>query len=332
MTIFSPKQILGATQTKTAAAGCNDGWEPYKDEKCFKLIESTGTQSFPNAEKTCEINDNSKMISVLSLEEQKFLEEFLFKRQGVVDNVWLGAKSDTSLPSYSFFWVNGGAKLTTFTNWAVGNPKNQSNAGDSCVQMHAEAEQRGQWSNEPCARRNLVVCEKAQSWSMEKMRAMVERVSADHGTIQETVSTLVKGLIPIGFIYTQLPFQKSPQELWPWMVWADDSAQYDSTFFRVAGSRAAAFGAVQEEFSPYIDEIRAYNTSAQSCKGCSSTARLTPNGGWTENLVTAYRYQSATALDQQNNKGGDVGFWNIHTAAGEVRPRNMAVRVWRRTA
>ncbi|KAH9395941.1 hypothetical protein TYRP_020356 [Tyrophagus putrescentiae] len=61
--------------------------------------------------------------------------------------------------------------------------------------------------------------------------------------------------VPLGFIYVQLPNQNSPQEIWPWMIWTDDSKQYDSTFFRVAGSKAEAFGKVQEDFSPYIDEI-----------------------------------------------------------------------------
>lgn len=186
--------------------------------------------------------------------------------------------------------------------------------------MHAEEEQRGQWSNEPCARRNSVVCEKAQNWSMDKMRKVIERISEDHGNIQETVSMLVKGLIPVGFIYTQLPFQKSPQELWPWMVWVDDSAQYDSAFFRVAGSKAAAFGSVQEEFSPYIDEIRAYNTSSGNCKVCTASARLSPNGGWTKNLITAYKYQSAanSGKELQSSNEGEVGYWSIHTASGEV--------------
>ena len=175
--------------------------------------------------------------------------------------------------------------------------------------MNVNDDLKGKWSNEPCAKKNLVVCEKEQTWSLKKMQTLLVQ------TMQNPV--------PLGFIYVQLPKEKSPQEIWPWMSWTDVSSTYDSVFFRVAGSKgAAAFGDVQEEFSPYIDEIKFSNYRwGRNSSSETWDAKISRNGGWTGDVLTAWV-----------NDGGDYkGYLNFHTAAGEVRPRNMAVKVWKRT-
>jgi hypothetical protein len=37
---------------------CGD-WEPYKEEKCFKIFDKVGLQTYEDAEKTCHQQDNS---------------------------------------------------------------------------------------------------------------------------------------------------------------------------------------------------------------------------------------------------------------------------------
>ncbi len=264
------------------------------------MFNSVSTQSFADAEKICASND-SKIINIHFHNDQTFLENYLFTKKSVVDNVWLGAKNDNVAAHQNVFHWSDGCNLT-FTNWASRYPKIRTT--DSCVQMHANDDLKGKWSNEQCAKKNLVVCEKAQTWSFKKL--------------QELVVQTMQNPVPLGFIYVQLPKEKSPQEIWPWMSWSDVSDQYDSTFFRVAGNKAADFGAVQEEFSPYIDEIK-YNYSPSSSE--TRDAKISRNGGWTGDVLTAWAKDGADYR----------GYLNFHTAAGEVRPRNMAVKVWKRT-
>ncbi len=218
----------------------------------------------------------------------------------------MGAKNDSIAAHQHVFHWSDGSNLT-FTNWASGYPKVR--AADSCIQINSDEEVRGKWSNEPCAKKNLVVCEKEQTWSLKKMQTLLVQ------TMQNPV--------PLGFIYVQLPKEKSPQEIWPWMSWTDVSSTYDSVFFRVAGSKgAAAFGNVQEEFSPYIDEIKFFQNSPESSSHIED-AKISRNGGWTGDVLTS-GYYNGNGLFHYN-------YLNFHTAGGEVRPRNMAIKVWKRT-
>ncbi len=271
-------------------------------------MDKTPQQTFADAEKTCAAAaEGGKLISIHSPDELSFFSNFLYTKKHVVDNLWLGGHLVTG-GGNAFQWKDG--SNFTFANWASGNPKN--NPSDNCIQMNADEEVRAKWTNVPCTKKNLVVCERKQTWSNAKM--------------QEIIETMLKNPVPISFIYVQLPKEKSPQEIWPWMSWSDVSDQYDSTFFRVAGNKAEAFGTVQEEFSPYIDEIKS-NVRDGSSSSYTFDAKISRNGGWTGDVLTAYVLE----VPSNGNFNPYRGYLNFHTAAGEVRPRNMAVKVWKRT-
>ena len=57
----------------------------------------------------------------------------------------------------------------------------------------------------------------------------------------------MKNPVPINFTYVQLPHEKEPVEIWPWMIWEDVSANYSGVFFRVIVGEAAPFGQIQME-------------------------------------------------------------------------------------
>src|SRR5689334_18333966 len=59
-------------------------------------------------------------------------------------------------------------------------------------------------------------------------------------------------LVPIGFIYTQLPGQSEPKDIWLNMVWSDVTPDYDGLFFRAQGGKSLSFGQVQNENSPRL--------------------------------------------------------------------------------
>ncbi len=88
----------------------------------------------------------------------------------------------------------------------------------------------GKWSNVLCNKKNLVVCQKMQTWSLSHL--------------QKLLLNTIKNPFPIGFIYVQLPNEKSPTEIWPWMTWNEVSSAYAVVFFRVSGGNAASFGQV----------------------------------------------------------------------------------------
>lgn len=281
---------------------CGD-WEPYREEKCFRVIENANTQSFSDATKTCATY-NSRMITIGSKNEQTFLENYLFNKKAIVDNVWLGGKNDSVYSNQRVYRWQDGSNLT-FTNWENGYPKDRS--VDSCIQMNSDKEVQGKWTNEPCARKNLVVCEKKQTWSLEKIQTLLVQ------TMQNQV--------PLGFIYVQLPYEKSPQEIWSGMTWTDISYIFDGVFFRVASGKAASFGTVQEEFSPYIDEIK-YEYIWDSVDA-PHYVKIPRTGGWSGKIENA--------LINSGNGREYRGYHNFHFAAGEVRPKNMAVKIWKRT-
>jgi hypothetical protein len=63
--------------------------------------------------------------------------------------------------------------------------------------------------------------------------------------LQKLLLNTIKNPVPIGFIYVQLPKEKSPTEIWPWMTWINVSSDYAGHFFRVEGGNAAPFGQSQ---------------------------------------------------------------------------------------
>ena len=87
----------------------------------------------------------------------------------------------------------------------------------------------------------MVVCQKVQDWTLDHLKSMV--------------IGLMKNPVPIGFTYVQLPHEKKPVEIWPWMIWEDVSANYSGVFFRVIGGEAASFGNIQQENIPRINKF-----------------------------------------------------------------------------
>lgn len=134
-------------------------------------------------------------------------------------------------------------------------------------------------------------------------------------TKQELAEVKKKDPIPIGYIYKQLPFEKMPNELWPWTHWNEVSSTYAGVFFRVVGGDAKGFNATQAENSPRVTSI---DFSSSSSESTYFSVSLTP-GFWSNYA----------------NSGGYDGHWvgmKFYVSSGEVRPRNMAIRIWKRIA
>lgn len=269
----------------------------------MKLLDYTTVQqlTYGDAKAYCKERYNANLISIGNKGKQKYLERFL-QYQEVNSNIWIGLEHHKG----AIYKWSDGTKFT-YKNWAPGSPKNQS---QYCVQMELFNEKNyGIWSDVLCTLKNVVLCEKKQLRSRLHLQKMV-------------MSMISKQIIPTGFIYFQLPYQKPPTEIWPSLAWKDVSARYAGVFFRVRGSSSGSFGEVQDEYVPKLNKVEA-NYFYQPSMDCGSKFQCKHvkveidkvssfffTGTWPALIINEYRTLQ------------------FEYSGGEVRPRNMAMRVW----
>ena len=191
-----------------------------------------------------------------------------------------------------------GPRMTT--NWETGRPSNES---ENCMAIEPEAPNTGKWVDEPCSKKNQVVCQNGQQWSLEH--------------IQQSIIDLRQHTVPIGFIYVQLPNQPEPTVLCPKMYWSNVTPSYAGLFFRAEGGASEKFnGNVQEGDSPRLISVDVHD------KNINETSRWVPvtPGVYTRDLFSGHACSpSCTSV-----------FQNFLVSLAEVRPRNQAIRIWKR--
>ncbi len=122
-----------------------------------------------------------------------------------------------------------------------------------------------------------------------------------------------ENVIPIGFIYSQLPSQPTPQTIWPNYNWTDISSRYSGLFFRVLGDNSSSFETIQEENSPRLIKVR----TRQAGSGTFAAREVNATADWSRDYYTGGTDGSPIQLD-------------LIVSSGEVRPRNQAIKVWKR--
>ena len=104
------------------------------------------------------------LVTIKSKEEQTYLQNYLHKELGIVDNVWIGAKRDNN---NRFVW-NDGSDIE-FSNWAENRPSGDLN--NRCAQMLPnDSLSSGQWIDTSCERQSLITCEKLQIWTFPDLQ------------------------------------------------------------------------------------------------------------------------------------------------------------------
>ena len=139
--------------------------------------------------------------------------------------------------------------------------------------------------------------------------------------LEDYLDTVRDAIIPVGFIYTQLPGYASPQTLWPWATWSYSSTAtaFNGAFFRAEGSGAAGFGAgVQAQ--QLLNHAHAITNTANA-KAIGETQVTT--GEIDHDEVGSDHPLLALATSTDEYPGA---------SATENRPRNFTVRLWVRTA
>ena len=108
-------------------------------------------------------NRASYMPSIVKIEsksEQKQIENYLFKRLGITENVWIGAKRDED--SSNFEWED--ESELHYENWDKNRPSSDRNS--NCAQIRADS---GKWTDIGCDGRGIVICEKLQMWTFPEL-------------------------------------------------------------------------------------------------------------------------------------------------------------------
>lgn len=99
------------------------------------------------------------------------------------------------------------------------------------------------------------------------------------------------------------------------MLWEEITSQYAGHFFRVLGGGSAAFNAIQEDNTRRVT----YAQTVHTAPGEGAYTNI-PDSGFSGGVTTG-----------KIEFGQETTFGLVfHVAGGEVRPRNSAVRVWKR--
>jgi len=169
------------------------------------------------------------------------------------------------------------------------------------VELDPKAPNTGKWVDEPCTKSNLVVCQNGQRWSREHM--------------QQMILDLRQNILPIGYIHVQLPGQPEPKTLWPKMDWENVSPAYAGLFFRTEGGNSNKFNdKIQEGDSPRLVMVDSHYDN----KNWTQWASIITPGVYSNDVYTG-------------TNGGPVEVYqNYLVSLAEVRPRNQAIRIWKR--
>ena len=261
-----------------------------------------------------EFDESSTLITIGSLNEQKFIEKLVKKYNTLSDRVWIGLEwSDNT-----FKWMDGSDNK--YDNWDENTVKNGNN---KCIQMSIIGSEFGKWTDDDCSRKYLMACQKklANKNNLEKDLTNHTKIIESQ---QSRLDKLEKSSIPIGFLYTQFPSMSSPRRLWPSLQWTEVTYQYAGLFFRAVGRGSLPFGQTQQADQSsitYIETDDGITTERKSFFGCEI---------WKGNSRKNVPLDDWAAYKCEGNKITKFNIQDFYTTRAEVRPKNTAIKIWKR--
>ena len=279
---------------------CGD-WKQYGDKKCFKLIEKSVTEE--EAVKEClKLDESASLATIHSSYEQIFIEGLILHHSYLSDRVWIGLKY--SKENNTFRWTDG-----TDLDYQVWADDALRDGSEECVQISSVSQTLGKWTDESCRRKALVLCQKRQELTLDVLRFAIDN-------IEEKVKN---SIIPIGFIYTQLPNQSAPHEMWTNTSWTEVTHEYSGLFFRAEGGDSESFGILQQAKQERLNKWEA------SFVAISSSSKAKDNGDFGSNQTTKISYH-----DSNYNYNYAITELSLISNESDIRPKNTAIRIWKR--
>ena len=263
-----------------------------------------------------------------------------------------------------YAWGDGtGRGDTGYTNWGSDAVRDGK---DECVQMSLLDKTLGKWTDVSCAKKALILCQRKQELdfnilrkafeeqqkTIDSMKAEIKSLKVNSNTVnsfkieilekhmnqlQEQFKTemnrqdkndqltqnilhKINSIIPLGFLYTQFPNQSKPEELWPNTKWSEITSEYSGLFFRAEGGGSEHFGQIQHANQSWISEVY--------LKGA--------HFNWKDLTVvektTVLKHKEWVDTEPPGKNYLAVGHLSFHTTGGEVRPKNTAIKIWKRIA
>ena len=315
---------------------CGD-WTQYKDIKCLKVLNKSGTQD--EALHNCtQLDQSSTLPTIHSKDEQQFITNLLQKYQNISINAWIGMKYTDQV----YKWMDG--TETNFYNWANDAVRDGT---AQCVQMSLYDKTIGKWTDESCKKTALIVCQKKQELNFNVVLNLVQKMEnsieimkkqlegqknitdkefEQLKNMNENQKKLIEAQnekfnsissVPLGFLYTQFPSQSKPEDLWPNTKWSEITSQYSGLFFRAEGGNSAPFGQTQQANQSSISNAYYWGFKYDS-------------------FGIGHSYTKETYLNQNQwaeiESGGATAVYllKFFTTDGEVRPKNTAIKIWKR--
>ena len=272
-----------------------------------------------------ELDESSTLITIESLNEQNFIQKSVQKHNTLSDRVWIGLEwSDNT-----FKWMDGSEyyynNVGEYSNYFRTN-RLQINR---CFQMSINGTNLGKWHDDFCGENYLMACQKKQASInnfqidlfnqnkiIESQQTRLDRDMFLQNQVIDKQQDQINSLIPLGFIYTQLPDQSSPHVLWPNMKWTEVTQSYAGLFFRAEGNESLPFGQTQQANQSIISN---YWCDSHKAAGDIAGTKLSVEikEGWTSIYPQPHPAYC-----------GELRLFSTH---GDVRPRNTAVKIWKRT-
>lgn len=145
-------------------------------------------------------------------------------------------------------------------------------------------------------------------------------------------------ILPVGFVYIQFPKKKKPSDFLAG-TWEDITDEYAGLFFRAEGGNADPFieegdltaqedkiRSIQGEL-PHWGDVGGYGVGTGVFNTYSSTRRYPVSS--TSGSNTAYIKSTFSANENINDFGNPMAG---HADGPEIRPVNVSIRIWERTA
>ena len=291
----------------------------YKDIKCVKVLLKKASEK--EALKNCtELDSQSSLITIQSQDEQEFLNKLLGAHADFSKSAWIGMKYERS----AYRWVDGTA--TNYTNWSSDAVKDGT---DACVEMSLVSIDLGKWTDESCEKPSLVVCQRKQELNLSLIKNLFQNLSDTIEKQQNSITEQgekIKSLeqkledqsslvtFPLGFLYTQFPNQTSPVELWPHLSWADVTEEYSGLFFRAEGTGSEPFGKIQQSNQTHISSYKWRVFYERNDK----------------TMYDQFIYEMTEGTWSSIERGWGLADFGLFQTKGEVRPKNTAIKIWKR--
>lgn len=166
-----------------------------------------------------------------------------------------------------------------------------------------------------------IICVVAYGRATNVGSADVADVMSAVGTVQAEISDVLNKIMPVGSVYVQFPGCPAPADIFGG-TWANISSNHPGAFFRLEGGDAAEFGSWQQDGAPDIVGSfgRPNRNGFEPVWGAFYAGAAI--GGYARDDARDSQYVDFAA-SRSNSKYG---------SATEVRPLNITVRLWQRTA